>query len=765
MYKSFTKGINICATEYLNVCKFFLIALMPLIHNINRTRFFMVSSCFIFLYSPTVKGQDSAFSVKEIFKNRLAVPNINLPKNYFKDSSYKNLLLKHPTVSIPKFSKPLLFIGHGMVEYSSYYRANIDTPFFQNNVYQHQIHASVNLVMGNVLPFQFNTLLRRTNSYYFRDVNDFQLVFDAHGFQQKIYSDVLKNIAHIAEQYRDSLSGMLAQLKSLEYLKLNTRLNNIFTVQKLVEANELLNVPELSWDKNLPDSTAKAKSDSLINKASAFIKLYNESKAIVDSVREIADSIKTVYEKSVAKVKMIRDLSEGRITNYDQFKDIYNNSDLKNKGMELLPPKYRWLLGLRKFIAGRSTLNYSELTAKNTSLNGINLEYNSWYYVALSAGLIDFRFRDFAISKPGKYKQYFFMGRLGIGRLEKNFLIVSLFNGTKQVYTLNSINNAHSYNITGLSVEAKYQFSRNGYVKMEVAESTGPDFHTVPLKNNTWSLKNKNDKAYSIVAQFIIPKLQTKLEGYYKYTGANYQSFSTYQTNQSLNFYNVKLAQSLFKRQLRIIASVSTNEYYNPYLSQQYSNNTVFKSLQVVFRKRNWPVLSAAYMPLSQLTNLGGIVYENKYNSLNATIYHTYKVADINLVSTLMIAQFYNKQTDTGFIYFNAKNIVFNQLFNYRTFSTAMNISYSINQNFEYYVMDENVQIPIAKAKAGRLLFGVKIYHLNNLGSKLGCYTSYRIPVNRKLSFSLTYDNGYIPGINGVLVKNTIGNIQFSKSF
>ena len=56
-------------------------------------------------------------------------------------------------------------------------------------------------------------------------------------------------------------------------------------------------------------------------------------------------------------------------------------------------------MNVRKFGIGRNQVNYSELTSKNISLTGLNFEYNSWYYAALSAGNVDYRFRDFVVNR------------------------------------------------------------------------------------------------------------------------------------------------------------------------------------------------------------------------------------------------------------------------------------------------------------------------------------------------------------------------------
>jgi len=722
----------------------------------------MLPAGFLFLNISIARGQDSIPIGKKMVNPAVLVNNFRLPKSLLKDSLRKKIITK-PVFTFPSFSSPFIALTGGRVDYSFYYRSNTDTPYFEKNTYQHQINTTVKLLAGNLLPFNVRSLIRRTNSLFFRDITDVQVEFDAQSFQQNIYSNSLNNLRQYANQYKDSLSNLDARKKLFDYSQFLAQFQNFFTVQKLVEANELLNVPEVTWDKNLSDSAAQIKSDSLKKGATKFMRLYSESKNSLDSLRKVFDSVSAVYTKLVMEADKLRSLSEQRPGNPGQFNDIEGQTVLKKKGIELIPAKYRWLLGIRKFNLGRTTLNYSELTVKNTSLNGISLEYNTWFYLAFSAGLVDFRFQDFAVHNSAKIKQYLYIGRVGIGRLNKNFLILSLFNGTKQRFSLEGLNSFYKFTVTGVSLEGKYQFNRNGYAKGEVAESVSPDFRAIPLKNNSWSLKGKTDKAYALVAQYNIPVLQAKVDGYYKYTGANFQSFSTFQSNATVNAYSLKWEQHLFKRQLKITAGIKTNEFSNPYLMEQYTSNTVFKSFQATFRKRRWPVLTASYMPLSQLTVVGGIVYENKFNSLNANIYHTYKIGAVNCMSTLMFSRFYNNAVDTGFIYFNSRNIIFNQSLATQFFTTSLNISNSINRGYQFSVVDESIQVPFRKT--GNLLFGAKIHHLNNLNPLMGYYASLRMPVSRHMSISLLYDNGYLPGSKGTLIKNNTGNIQLSKSF
>ena len=475
----------------------------------------------------------------------LTLPRLNNP---LKDSMFRKQLATFPRFMFPAFSKPLIAFNNGRVDYTYLYRSNIDTPFIQQDVYQQQVNATAGLTIGSLLPLRVNTQIRRSNSPLFRNVTDVQVEFDMAAFQQKLYANVANNLQQSAERLKDSVTGILSNLKAIELSDIKNWFNKHFSLQKFIEANEILQVPQLSYDKTLPDSAATKKSDSIKTAAAVYIQLYDGAIKKVAHAQSVSDSLKAVYGKSLQLVAKVKALAQGKISNWNEYRALANTPAIKEKGMELLPRKYRWLLGMRRLSLGRSPVNYSELTAKNISLNGINLEYNSWYYAAFSAGLIDFRFRDFVLNNPGKPRQYFYMARLGIGRLEKNYFIVSLFSGRKQVFASGLVNNLYAVNTTGISTEAKWQINGNSYLKAEIAQSIAPDFSTLPVKNNKFSLSGKNDKALAASAHIVVPKLQTRLDLYYRFTGANFQSFSSFRNNSSVKAWGIKAEQAFFKK-------------------------------------------------------------------------------------------------------------------------------------------------------------------------------------------------------------------------
>jgi hypothetical protein len=313
------------------------------------------------------------------------------------------------------------------------------------------------------------------------------------------------------------------------------------------------------------------------------------------------------------------------------------------------------------------------------------------------------------------------------------------------------------------------------YITAEVAKSLAPDFGASPqpppggggggnsLPYTKFNLSDHSNQAYAIKVYSFIPATATRLEGFYKHTGANYQSFSSFQTNNALESWALKADQGFFKRKLRLAASLRKNEFTNPFLPQDYKSNTIFKSLTATFRMRKWPVITVGYQPMSQLTVLDDQVIGNRFQVLNASAYHIYKIKDLRTASTVVLNKFYNSSSDSGFVYFNATNVFWAQQFFFKAFTTQVAISYTRNPGYRMVVMDEGVQLNLTRL--GSVGFGVKINNLNEELVKTGGYVNANLRVYKQDFVTLSYEQGYLPGFNKGLIRNEMATVQFVKSF
>ena len=672
-------------------------------------------------------------------------------------------------MQLPSFSlrnqfntKPLIKFTGGYNTYNFNYRSYIDTPLAEINIYQHYANGSLGYSVG-VLPLKVNYLFSRSNSVLFREINDIQVAFDVNQYKTNLYSGLKNNLLSIADKLRDSVLEMNYKIKLKRVSELSDLLNTPMKLQMLTEYREIINIPDLSKDVNLSDSINKHRIDSAQATAISFITSYDLEKRQFDSIKATVDSLRKVYEKMISRFNTVRNLLSKKLSGEFDVTELENK--LKEQGVyeKIIPAKYKRLLNIRRLGAGRNLLNYSELTSKNISLKGVNFEYSSKaFYAAVAAGAVDYRYRDFVVNTGLKSRQYMYMLRIGKGRVEGNHFFITYYKGQKQASFSNS-NNQKLLSISGISAEMKYRIARNINLVAEVAESMSADLKTTPVSYSKFSFDENKNKAVSFKLNSYFPKTRTRVDALYKYTGANFQSFSSFQTNSALKAWHVKIDQSLLKRKLKITGAIRTNDFSNPYILQQYSSNTVFKSLQATYHAKHFPTISIGYSPVSQLTKLDNQVIDNQFNSLNALVTKSYRIGIAPSSSSLMYNRFYNNMTDTGFAYYNAANIFFSQMVAFTYYTMNMAVSQSKSRDYELNVLDVGLQAKLGKL--GRAGFGVKVNNFNKKETKTSVYGSLQLNLRRWGVLNMVYDDGFIPGSNKTFIKNDMFNLVFTQSF
>lgn len=509
---------------------------------------------------------DQAKSFKQLPKKATSALKAILP------DSLKNVLPENPFRKLIN-PKPFFKFSDGQISYQFNYRSNIDTPLLEREISQHQVQSSANVMLLGILPLQVNFWSRQTNSAFYRDVTDVQLVFNTNAFSNKMQAVVKNRLLQQVASFTDSLSEKLYDLKNTQLLQTGEWLSNGLQMQKVVEFYELLHVPKITYDYNLSDSANKVREDSIKKIASAFIDLYNQTKGRYAHLKNEVDSLKTLYDEYKKSLQAIQNMINGQFGDVSKLKNIQKVMREKGIGEVNIPDRYKWLMGIRNFSLGRSNLNYSDLTASNLSLKGINFEYNSWYYVAAAAGTIDFRFREYFINPTQKIPQHYYIVRLGVGRIEKNNVIISAFKGRKQLFngTSTSFRNA-SIPVSGISVASRYQVKPGTFISAEIAQSLTPDFRTITVTTSEkTTVSDREHQAYTFRLSSYLPAINFRLDGFYRYTGANFQSFSNFQSNSAIESWQVKAEQTFFKKTVRFNLSVKKNEYSNPYIIQNLS--------------------------------------------------------------------------------------------------------------------------------------------------------------------------------------------------
>jgi len=438
-----------------------------------------------------------------------------------------------------------------------------------------------------------------------------------------------------------------------------------------------------------------------------------------------------------------------------------------------LPKGYKTLMAIKSVSIGRSIVNYSELSAKNISIDGLQAEYNPSGYYAVATGVIDYRFRDFLIQEPGQSgHQYMNVIRYGFGLRDGNHLILTWYQGKRQLYNAATADSGGiavpNSNLMGFTLEGHYKITKQITFIGEVAKSSIPAYvsdSTGKKESGLFHLNDRSNEAYSVKVNALFPATNTRIDAGFKRLGENFQSFSVFTDGSALTAWNGKVDQLLFRKQLDVMVSAYTNDYSNPYLNNQYSSQTIFKSVQATWRRKNWPMISLGYFPSTQLTSLGnGSFVENVFYTLvgNATYSYTYHKILMN--TTLVYTQFYNRSQDSGFAYFNTKNLLASQTFFLKTFTLQANISAAANQDYDLYTLEGKAQHTIGK----KLTVGVgvkyndqTVYDIQQWG--YSAELSWMMGKLGQIRFSA--DKGFIPGMNNQLIPNNTGRLTYFKTF
>jgi len=688
---------------------------------------------------------------------------------------------------------------HGNVLYDVNYRSNIDTPYAEKNIYQHTLQTYLDITVKDHYPFRVYFTTRFGNSSLFRSFSDLNMQFDANGFRNKVRNQVQNLLLPTIDI--DSLTALQHRLdnEKRKYSALQDWLDSPAQAQRLVREREKQwkEMNGILPNAHKPQMPASGKSgndkpgwykftgipgswkDSLNKKTGAdstvasFADQYEKNKKRLDTIKASIEALEKTYQQ-------VKGLQQ---TNSDQLRSEINQStsgaalkeklDAQHISDSFLPKGYQTLLSVKSFGIGRTMVDYSELSAKNTSITGIQVEYNPSYYVAFAAGMVDYRYRDYIVQTPQK-KQWLGLVRYGKGMKEGNNVIFTFYTGKRQLYNASTANmqgaEIPNCNLAGFTVEGHYKISKTNMLTAEVAKSSSPYYSLDSTKSNNVlnsaiKMNDHTNEAWSLKLNSFIPSTQTQVTANYRHLGANFQSFSLFTTGSAQSAWSVRIDQHLFRRRLSVTGSVRVNDFTNPFINTSYKSSTVFKSLQATLRIKKWPTITAGYFPSSQLTKLSDTqLQENLFYTLMASATHVYKVKNISMLSTLVYTQFYNKVTDTGFVYFNTKNLLLSQYALLGKLTLQGQLSAAINTSYRLYVMEAGAHYKINSwlALGGGLKYNKQtVYHIVQWGYSANA----TVKVPKLGEFQLMGDKGFIPGSNKQLVENRIGRLTYLKVF
>jgi hypothetical protein len=681
---------------------------------------------------------------------------------------------------------PLLRVT-GNILYDVNYRSRIDTPYAENNVYQHTVQTRLDLVYKERYPFKLYVTTRFSNSSLFRKYTDLNFQFNQSEFKWNIKQRLWNSV----QSYMASRSGKLDSLKRLIETKKKT-INNLSqslqapdVTQKIVEEKEKELLAKRSGTgartRQLPVDSLKERISDAKDKISSEAGKIDQYKDSITAKKQQLDSLQTeleAIENLYRKLKFNDELNLAVVK-----KQIESGNDLPALAAQLqqlnipdtvLPKGYKTLSSLQTLSVGRSTADYTELSVRNVSITGLQVEYNPRYYYALAVGKVDYRFRDYIVPNGVRSKQYVALARFGKGMKNGNHLYLTYYTGKRQFFNASIASQAGGsipeYKLAGITLEGQYRLNRNITLIGEVAKSTMPYYSVDSLQRKSWmsSVSNFSERSNEAVAVNLLsyfPKTHTRFTGNLRYTGANFQSFSTFTTGASQLKWLGRVEQPLFKKQLTIVSSLQQNDYNNPFLGTTYKSSSLLASFQATARIKKWPVLSVGYYPSYQLIKTGDDQYsETRYYIMTGSAGYYYNINETQLSTYAVYSRFYNEMSDSGFVYYNSRNLLLSQNVAFGRFSFMLNASLSTSTEYDMYTLENNVQVAVSKIVS--VGAGAKMIRYSLLPEKQWGYNaSLTLRIPRLGDLQLMTDKGFLPGVNRQLAENRVGRLTYYKTF
>lgn len=687
---------------------------------------------------------------------------------------------------------------HGNVQYGLNFRSYIDTPFAQKDVVQQYIQTQFNVIIQDRYPFTAYFTTRRSNSPYFLNATDLSVQFrqsemleDIKNKQRLRQDKLLKSyfLQQTVEQlWETELSSTKETLKNIE--KQNTNLLEMEKEQKRFlkmfdeykEQKQKLTLLERKLRSSTNKQTLienKEKEirgepgdtlDSLTDELFKANPIFSKKEKFEDKFDETEEGLITLKQKLKQKEGEIKKFQKNTIDSIQKRKNEISTIKDKNTLLKYLENKedsstklaflQHALLSINQLGIGRTWLDYSELTVKNISLTGVNIEMNPGnLYFAAALGKVNYRFRDYILKDElSAQKQSVGLIRVGYGQKERNRIILSYYNGRKSLVNQYSIADTVALQrITGFSVESSFNILKNIELTGEYGRSS-----TLQTRNKLLNFSTSTNEAWSI--KLISNYKSSRFTGYYRRMGESFQSFTLYPTNNKQDAWLLEAHKSAWKKRVTFDVGIRKNDFVSPIASPDFSNSNVFKTFRTTIKFPKYPFLSIGYYPSSQLTlSDNNVLFENRYNTLNAITNYSYFVYGIYLNSNATYTKFYNQGKDTGFIYFNAATFTFNQSVNVKSFIFQTTLTKTNQSSLKQFTAEQTVSYQFKRSFS--VIGGLRRSAINSKEVLWGATAGINLYLNKLGALQLQYDKFYLPGYNRNLLPVETGRIVFTRQF
>lgn len=692
-------------------------------------------------------------------------------------------------------SLPAPLIGlHGNVEYEYVHQSIVDTPFAQKDVNQHYLRTNLQVKIRDRYPVSVNIQLRTSNSLYFRNVLEANVLFDRRKYFDNYKEQLRKlGLARLDSSEYRSLEARCTQLQQ-KAVETERWINSPMRDQELVREAEralreqgvgtlpqpkvaLPNVkdslqarlpgkdslvanatlpaaPGLPGKANLPQTTVSDRLDSAR-------RLLNEQKEkLADLQKKWQRERKKLEEKQSDLEKKIRDLSDPA-----SFRALADQYGIRK---DELPKGYRLLSLVKRIGIGQNWVDYSDLTVKNVSVSGVAAEITpSPFYFAMAAGKVNYRFRDFVLGKQQGPSQQLWAFRAGIGAEEGNRLLLTYYTGHRaQLNPYSTLEAQSAEPISGLSLEGQWRVYTHTLLTLEAARSTFPNYRSSITNTSTklFNLSEHSNEAYSVKVRSNFPKTHTVVQGLYRHLGERFQSFTAMPSNIAQEAWSLRVTQKLFYDHLSVDAGLRRNDYTSPLTGIGIASKAIFKSLQVSYKKPRFPFLSVGYFPSTQLTMLEDKrLLEMQYQTWNAVASHSYRSGKVGMNSSLVFVRFENESADTGFLYFNSSSLDLSQHFYIGRFSLQTTLGWIDQRELRVFSLEQG----LAWQATDRLSLdaSLKWNRVQGRADLMGGSGGLNVDLRKLGSLQLRYEKSYLPGTSKNLLPVDMGRLIYYRTF
>lgn len=677
---------------------------------------------------------------------------------------------------------------HGNIEYDFFYRSKTDNPFSQNDLQQHSERVNLDIILKEKMPLKVAFSLRQSNSPFFKNFADINLHFDPYSYRKSLKQQLIDKVSKALSNTKDikSIEAVLTdKVKQLAQLK--DWAKSPATLQKIIEEREFQNrlqqkvqspstpfeIPDIKFYsskklKNNFPSVPKIYPQKADSSKNSFANYFNSREKEIDSLiknidvlSRCKDSLKNTAQKNIAAVN--QQIYKARDSKELMQVASKNGIDLSKED------KFSKVLGqVRSFNIGRSMVNYTELTAQDITITGVNIEYTPSYYLAFAVGKINYQFRDFYNKNVQTNGQYLLLGRIGTGNPDKRALILTVFKGQKnKTENIVNSNEKASIGIIGYSVESIFKKDENTVISFEVAKSTKPYIGNQQSDKKIgalWTFSDQSNLGINIKAKTFIAETQTRLSGFYRKTGQNFQSFSLFSYNTDQTAWLVRADQDFFKRKLTLTAMLRQNDFTNPFTEKTYKTSTVFKSITLNLRLPKYPVLSIGYFPGTQLFLIDKeTVRENAYYLLNGSISYNYFFKKMQLNSMLVYNRYFNKATDVGFVLYKGISYYGLQSFYLKKFQLQAGFAYNSQAGLQYTTTEVSCDYSLMQSL--KLGLGSKYNKVQGGEVCWGQRAQLMIEVHGIGRLQFQYEKSYLPTTGHSLFPIEIGRLSWYKYF